>query len=50
MLSRFDRIPDDAGRTDRENCYINIVRQIKHDSRDHVNSVLKLELKLKFSS
>jgi len=26
-LSRFDRIPERDGQTDRENCYISIARQ-----------------------
>jgi len=34
MLSRFDRIPERDGRTDRQtdgqNCYINIARQYAH--------------------
>jgi len=35
MLSRFHRLPERDGRTDRQNCYINIVHQcaIKTESK-----------------
>jgi len=34
MLSRFERIPERGGQTDRQNCYINIERQYLRAARD----------------